>query len=264
MVAGPAVAVNFMWTEVPLVGYIEKGWLRRGITTLPVGTRDDGAGRDQGRFGPNVGRTGERVPWGKSERYPNMTGRARRWQVWWRRSGTWFVFGASLTAAVVAGWFWWDYQRHPVRWAWPEVFHAAATHGGQSMALATGSVDEGEGLFVLDYLTGDLHCFVIYPRFATKFLAHYQTNVIQVLGVQPGKKPDYLMVTGQMEFRQGTALNRPAGTVVYVADANTGKFAAFGVPWNRQAANVGQPQQGPLVLLDVGQARAVELERAAP
>jgi hypothetical protein len=190
--------------------------------------------------------------------------RRKGWRIWWRRSGSWLLLGASVAALAAAVWLWIDTQKRKTVWDWPEVFSATATHGGQSMAIATGSIEEGEGLFILDYLTGDLHCFVIYPRFATKFLAHYHANVIQVLGVQPGKKPDYLMVTGQMDFRQGAGLNRPAGTVVYVADANTGKFAAFGIPWNRQAANVGQPQQGPLVLLDAGQARQIELERAAP
>ncbi len=185
-----------------------------------------------------------------------------RWWRGWRTKGSWFLMGVGLTT-LVTGLAAWRAARPPQTF-WPEVLQASATHGGQTMALATGPIDEGEGLFVLDYLTGDLHCFVIYPRFGSNFLAHFQTNVIQALGVQAGKKPDYLMVTGQMDFRQGAGLNRPAGTVVYVADANSGRFAAYGIPWNRQAANVGQPQQGPLVLLSAGQVRNIELERAAP
>ncbi|GIW91212.1 MAG: hypothetical protein KatS3mg109_1659 [Pirellulaceae bacterium] len=186
----------------------------------------------------------------------------RWWRIGWQERAGWLLLGFALAVLATGLWVWHDASRQ--RQGWPKVLQATATHGGQSMALATGRIEDGEGLFILDYLTGDLHCFVIYPRFGPNFLAHFQTNVIQVLGVQPGKKPDYLMVTGEMDFRQGAGLNRPAGTVVYVADANTGKFAAFGIPWNRQAANVGQPQQGPLVLLSAGQARNIELERPAP
>src|SRR5688572_8028363 len=42
---------------------------------------------------------------------------------------------------------------------------AAASHGGETFAMATGLIDDGvEGLFCLDYLTGDLSCFVVNPR----------------------------------------------------------------------------------------------------
>src|SRR5688500_16615031 len=42
---------------------------------------------------------------------------------------------------------------------------AMASHGGDNFAIATGPVDdEVEGLFTLDFLTGDLQCFVPNPR----------------------------------------------------------------------------------------------------
>ncbi len=142
--------------------------------------------------------------------------------------------------------------------------HASGSASGQTMSMATGIIEDSEGLFILDYLTGNLNCFVINWRQPNKFTARFATNVVQVLGVEQGKKPDYVMVTGTMDFRQGAALTKPGGSIVYVADANTGNFAAWGVPWNRQLANTGTPQQGPLVLLDIGKARNLEIEQAAP
>ena len=44
------------------------------------------------------------------------------------------------------------------------LLHATASHSGKSMAMATGLVDEeAEGVFILDYLTGDVQCYVINP-----------------------------------------------------------------------------------------------------
>jgi hypothetical protein len=75
-----------------------------------------------------------------------------------------------------------------------------------------------------------------------------------------GKKPNYVMVTGQMDFLRGAAMSRPANTVIYVCDTNSGNFAAWGIPWNRTIAQQGRPQQGALILLDVGKARNLEIE----
>ena len=42
---------------------------------------------------------------------------------------------------------------------------ASASHGSETFAMATGDISDGvEGLFCLDFLTGDLSCFVINPR----------------------------------------------------------------------------------------------------
>ncbi len=136
------------------------------------------------------------------------------------------------------------------------VVQAMASHGSKTMAIATGPIDEGEGLFVLDYLTGELQCFVCNPRGGGRFFAHFRANVVEALGVEQGKTPDYLLVLGAMEFTpRQPGVARPGHCVAYVCDANTGNIAAFGVPWNRNAASTGQPQRGALVLLDVAKAR---------
>ena len=42
---------------------------------------------------------------------------------------------------------------------------AATAGNGKTLAMATGQIDdESEGLFVLDFLTGDLYCWVFHPR----------------------------------------------------------------------------------------------------
>lgn len=136
---------------------------------------------------------------------------------------------------------------------------ASSSDSGDSFAIATGPVDEnGEGVFMLDFLTGDLQCVVMNHR-AQRFNALFRTNVAADLGIERSKKPQYLMVTGQMNFVRGTALGRPAQSVVYVIDANTGNFASYGFTWRRDAAATARPQGGAMVLLDKGTARTAAI-----
>ena len=138
---------------------------------------------------------------------------------------------------------------------------ATATHGGATMVIATGPIDDGiEGLFVLDFITGELQCSVLNPRNG-QLGGMYKHNVVTDLGVAEGnKQPKYLMVTGIANFRVGGGNVRPAKSVVYVADGNTGRYAAYMLPWNRQAAQFNFAQVNPFVLLGKGTARNVQLE----
>jgi hypothetical protein len=127
------------------------------------------------------------------------------------------------------------------------------------MAMATGYIDEEvEGVYILDYLTGDLQCFVLNPRSGT-WGGQFKYNVISDLGVQQGKDPNYVMVTGQVQFKGRTGAQTPAMCAVYVADANTGNFAAYGLWWNRNMSAGAAVQQGTLNLLGTGKARTLEI-----
>lgn len=146
-------------------------------------------------------------------------------------------------------------------WQLPEtLLHATSTHGTENFAIATGPVtDDLEGLFTLDYLTGDLRCFLLNSRAIGTWAGFYEYNVATDLGVQPGKTPKFLLATGIGSFRGGGVANNLGGSVVYVLDANTGNFAVYGVPVDRALANRGAPQGFlPLVRLAVGKARGVE------
>lgn len=140
-----------------------------------------------------------------------------------------------------------------------QALYASATHGGENFAMATGPIADGvEGVFFLDYITGDLQCWVINPR--TGFLGgRFQHNVALDLGVDRSKRPNYLLVTGTADFRTGGGAVTPAESVVYVADAHTGRFAAYSLPWNRNAAAVNQGQVAGMVLIGRGAARNLEI-----
>lgn len=142
-----------------------------------------------------------------------------------------------------------------------ELLNASATDSSNTMAISTGFIADGvEGLFVLDFITGNLQCQVLNPRTGGAG-GLFQHNVSLDLGVQQGKQPHYLLVTGVAEFRYATGGNvHPAGCIVYVADANTGRYAAYMMPWNKAAAQYNAAQVNPMVMLFSGSARNVVVE----
>jgi hypothetical protein len=142
----------------------------------------------------------------------------------------------------------------------PEVLlHATATHGSDTMAIATGSIDEGvEGFFVLDFLTGELTCQVLNPR-TGELGGVFRRNVAGDLGLEHGKQPKLLMVTGRSDLVYSGNV-RPAESFVYVADANTGRYVAYMLPWDRTRAVANFGQVNTMIPVGAGTARRVAVE----
>lgn len=137
------------------------------------------------------------------------------------------------------------------------LLHASTASTGDHFSLATGLIDQdAEGVFVLDYVTGILKCAVLNHR-TGKFAALFTTNVTKDLGASKNAK--YQMVTGLVNFNRGSSFIRPGMSVVYVLDSNSGKMAAYGIPWQRDAAQTGRPQLGMLKTIDGMQVRTIQL-----
>jgi hypothetical protein len=140
---------------------------------------------------------------------------------------------------------------------------ASATHSAGSMAIATGPIDdEVEGLYTLDFLTGELQCVVISPRAkgANMLTARFVANPAKDLGIDASKKPNFLMVTGAFKGNVGGGGAKPAQSVVYVVDTNTGKFVGYGFFWNQTAARSGREQGGPMKVIAGGVVRRAVIE----
>lgn len=139
---------------------------------------------------------------------------------------------------------------------------AAAAAASDTMAVATGPISkDAEGIFFLDFITGDLQCLVYYPR-AGGFGARYFGNVLPHLG-GGGRNSKYLMVTGQALVTGSTGGARPGASLVYVTDSTTGMFAAYAVPWDQTAESSGRMQSGPLVYVGGGPIRNYQLRDPA-
>lgn len=139
--------------------------------------------------------------------------------------------------------------------------YATASDTGTSMSMATGPVDEEmEGVFFLDFLTGELACVVVASRKPDMIGGVFKTNVIRDLGVEADKKPAYLMVTGAANFVGRTGPMQPGRCIVYVLDQNTGNFAGYGFTWSRTLASGPRLQAGALVKLIADNARAQKVQ----
>ncbi|XZE46399.1 hypothetical protein SH467x_001680 [Pirellulaceae bacterium SH467] len=135
----------------------------------------------------------------------------------------------------------------------PELLQATATHGGANLAIATGQIDESsEGFFALDFLTGDLKCWVYYPRQGA-FGGMFYTNVQAQLGMS--KNPEYLLITGAAEPASVGSNIRPAACLVYVVDTKSGFFSAYTIPWNRTLESSSAMQGGAMLPVGGGQIR---------
>jgi hypothetical protein len=143
---------------------------------------------------------------------------------------------------------------------WPQApLHAVATDRVDTFAMATGYVDEGvEAVYFLDFLTGDLSAVAL-SRQGRGFTAIYGypgAKLMADLGVDPAKKPQYMMVTGAAYTRRGAGGTQLSPSVVYVAEVTTGMVAAYGIPWSRAAYTSGRPVSGQLLPLAKSRFRA--------
>ena len=166
--------------------------------------------------------------------------------------------GPLIVLAAIAGFAIGRSVRQPKVQLPPIPIHAYATDNTENLVIATGQVsDELEGVFFLDTLSGDLQC-TVFSMQAGSFNSLFRANVLKDLQLEATKKPDYLMVTGQI--RANSRIARNFGySIVYVAEANSGRFAAYAVPWQKNADSAGRPQTGDLVLLDVENVRTAAI-----
>jgi len=142
---------------------------------------------------------------------------------------------------------------------WPHIpLHATATEGYESFSIATGLVHAGvEGLYFLDYLTGELIGAVVNPKNG-QFNAKFTYNISNDFSAG-GRKAKYLMVTGIADMPRGRAGFQPASSIVYIAEATSGEIAAYIMPWNSSMMAAGKPQTGTFQMLDKQQFRSVQL-----
>ena len=128
--------------------------------------------------------------------------------------------------------------------------HATATEGHENFAIATGLIDERvEGLYFLDYVTGNLMCTVVDPK-SGKFNAFFQKNIAVDFGGGTRENPKYLMVTGMANMARGRGNSQVGKSIVYIAEAASGQVAAYAIPWSGPMQSAGKIQGGELIKLD--------------
>ena len=137
-----------------------------------------------------------------------------------------------------------------VRGLLPSIpLHASATEGFDNFAIATGLIDDRvEGLYFLDYITGELKCAVLNPKNG-KFNSFFSYNIAADFGAA-AQDPQYLIVTGMVDMPRGRAAFQFGKSVIYVAEVTSGQVAAYAIPWNSSMQAAGKLQTGEFVPLD--------------
>ncbi len=137
-----------------------------------------------------------------------------------------------------------------------QLLRGATADAGDSMAIATGPIDQGvEGVFFLDFITGRLSGGVLNPKNLSPLGAFFYDSVYRDLGIGDVKNPKLLMATGMMNVKSYSGNVTLAESIVYVVDTNSGNYACYGLPWNKQALNWNAFQPSGMVLLGKGSAR---------
>ncbi len=124
-------------------------------------------------------------------------------------------------------------------WFWPqEPMHAGTADRDDKFAMLTvpvkdvtfgGVRDHLEGVFVLDFLTGQLKGAVLSK--AGTFTHYYFRNLAADFQVDPSATPHYAIVQGNAQLPSQGRLTMATG-VIYVGELSSGKIAAYGFPFN--------------------------------
>ncbi len=151
--------------------------------------------------------------------------------------------------------------------------HAVATDRAENLVIATVPVDEGiEAIFVLDSMTGTLRGAV--PSYQAKgafqstwernasadlllYIKEFNAGLQKASGrrgaaarpeIQVPQSPKYMMTSGLIDLRQGSARARPGRSMLYVVEATSGVVMAYVVPWSAAMHSSGQAFTAPLDL----------------
>jgi len=132
---------------------------------------------------------------------------------------------------------------------------ASATQGESNFAIATGLIDNGvEGLYFLDYLTGDLRAVVLNRR-TGRFSGFFEYNIQADFAAVTSKNPKFLMVTGLVDVPRGRGPTQIGSSAIFIAEATSGLVNAYAIKWNSSMYAAGKDQKDTFVLLDGAQMR---------
>lgn len=178
---------------------------------------------------------------------------------WLRRQSGWVLLGIGLLIGLVLGGLW---PRSPL--------HAAATDRAENLVMTTAVIDQGvEAVFVLDAMTGTLRGaapgkkmgfqsfweYNVGPdilAFINEYNAGLKAGTTRRGGpaarpeIQVPQTPKYLLASGLADIPLTGAREKPAASLLYVTEANTGVGIAYMIPWSGPAHSAGQPYKAGL------------------
>jgi len=132
--------------------------------------------------------------------------------------------------------------------------HGSASQNVEGFSICTGELESGfEGIYYLDYQTGDLSGAFLHPR-TGKFINLYKYNILKDFA--DAKSPKFLMVSGSspMIFPQGNI--RPSVGIVYIVEVTSGIVCAYTAPYATNRESIPTPTNELMRLVDKGKFRS--------
>lgn len=119
-----------------------------------------------------------------------------------------------------------------IAFMWPHEYAAASVSDrNEKFAMVTArfdSTDLVEGVFILDFLTGQLRGSVINPA-TGRFSVLYARDVAADFNLDPNRSGTYAIVSGRTSVN-ATVGTRPAASCIYIAELTSGKVLAYSFP----------------------------------
>lgn len=119
--------------------------------------------------------------------------------------------------------------------------------------LTTPVASNVEGVFVLDYLTGQMTGAVLNPS-TGQFSHTYARSIAKDFGVDGKAKPHYVFAAGQVALRGNRNVPYPGASVLYVGDKGSGKVVAYSMNFPRKVRQAPTQTFFPFAMYPFGEA----------
>ncbi len=130
----------------------------------------------------------------------------------------------------------------------PMPLHGSTAATVEGFSVVTAELEPGqEGIYYLDYQTGDLAAAFLHPR-TGKFINLYKHNILKDFA--DAKTPKFMMVSSStpMIFPQGNI--RPSVGIVYIVEVTSGLACAYTAPYATNRESIPAPTNESLRLVD--------------
>jgi hypothetical protein len=130
----------------------------------------------------------------------------------------------------------------------PMPLHGSTAATVEGFSVVTAELEPGqEGIYYLDYQTGDLVGAFLHPR-SGKFINLYKYNILKDFA--DAKTPKFMMVSSStpMIFPQGNI--RPSVGIVYVVEVTSGIACAYAAPYATNRDSIPAATNETLRLVD--------------
>lgn len=130
----------------------------------------------------------------------------------------------------------------------PMPLHGSTAASVEGFSICSAELESGqEGIYYLDYQTGDLSGAFLHPR-NYKFINLYKYNILKDFA--EAKTPKFMMISSStpMIFPQGNI--RPSVGIVYVVEITSGIACAYAAPYATNRESIPTATNEALRLVD--------------